>query len=462
MIGGTFGRNLASSLTPSGDLVDQDGQLVSKGPDPQLLLHGKSFKAGYYLLQLWVKSPTSRDRAKVYFDDGTGFNEANAPGLVTKEEKSVHRIVHLPEPVRGVRLDPGECPGRYEVPVFRLVRVPGVVARRKMRKRLRDYHPALRGKGAQDVATAIRVLLEAHEVSEEQALRFLYEETFPRSAKSSDYRRWMATVEAPILQGLSERVARAAPTGPKISVLVPVYDPDLSHLRACLDSVSTQSYENWELCLANDASTDPRVASLLDEYAEGDERIRVVHRSENGHISAASNSAFGLATGEFCALLDHDDALAEHALLRVADAISLKPEARFFYSDEDKLSPEGARRGPHFKSRLNPELLLSHNYITHLMVARVDDVKAVGAFRVGFDGSQDHDLALRLTERLLPEQVEHIAHILYHWREATGSTATSASSKSYTAAAGKRAVEEALKRQNQDADVEHAPDMPNA
>src|SRR5690606_30455310 len=168
----------------------------------------------------------------------------------------------------------------------------------------------------------------------------------------------------------------------------------------------------------------------------------VVHRTVNGHISAASNSAMELAAGEFVALLDHDDELAADALLKVAQVLNESPGAMLVYSDEDKVDEFGQRFDPHFKPDWNPELLLGQNYISHLGVYRTDRVRQVGGFREGFEGSQDHDLVLRFTRGLDDKQIVHIPEVLYHWRSVEGSTAMSSGEKTYTTEAGLRAVAE--------------------
>ncbi|MEZ2309409.1 glycosyltransferase [Paraburkholderia sp. RCC_158] len=233
---------------------------------------------------------------------------------------------------------------------------------------------------------------------------------------------------------------------PLISVVVPTYNTDLALLRNMIESVRAQVYPHWELCIADDASSRPEIAQTLREYAMRDSRVKVALREQNGHISDASNTALAIATGEFVALLDHDDILPEHALLLVAAAINAHPSARLFYSDEDKLTPEGQRCTPYFKSDWNPELFLVQNLFSHLGVYETALVREVGGFRKGFEGSQDHDLALRCVERAGHDAVQHIPHVLYHWRIVPGSTAGAASEKPYALTASIRAVQEHLAR----------------
>ncbi|MCZ6620137.1 MAG: glycosyltransferase family 2 protein, partial [Gammaproteobacteria bacterium] len=175
---------------------------------------------------------------------------------------------------------------------------------------------------------------------------------------------------------------------------------------------------------------------------------------ENGHISAASNSALQLATGDYIGLLDHDDELAPDALLSIASAINKNPDVKLIYSDEDKIDRVGRRREPHFKSDWNPDLLLSHNYIGHLCVFEHDRVKECGAFREGFEGSQDHDLLLRFTHDLDCNAILHIPQVLYHWRAVAGSTALNETAKEYTNINGIKAVHTAARRINDSASVD--------
>ncbi|RKR42925.1 glycosyltransferase family 2 protein [Paraburkholderia sp. BL17N1] len=242
---------------------------------------------------------------------------------------------------------------------------------------------------------------------------------------------------------------------PLISVVVPTYNSDERLLREMVASVQTQIYPHWELCIADDASTQPHVKAVLQELAAADSRIKVVFRETNGHISEASNSALALATGEYVALLDHDDLLPPHALYMVARYINLHPQGRMFYSDEDKLTTEGTRTTPYFKCDWNPQLFLTQNMFSHLGVFETKLVQEAGGFRKGFEGSQDYDLALRCVELAGDDSVIHIPHVLYHWRIVPGSTAGSGSEKPYALIAAIRAVEDHLKRAHLSATVEH-------
>ncbi|MBD5778700.1 glycosyltransferase [Pelagicoccus sp. NFK12] len=243
------------------------------------------------------------------------------------------------------------------------------------------------------------------------------------------------------------------PNCPKISILLPVYNVEEIWLRKCMDSVIAQCYQNWELCIADDASTELHIGPTLYQYSQSDPRIRVTTRSVNGHISAASNSAFELASGDYIALLDHDDELPPHALAKVVDAINQNPQAKLIYSDEDKIDQLGIRHDPHLKSDWNYDLLLSCNTISHLGVYRRDVYEQAGGFRVGFEGAQDWDLALRTIENCDDDEIVHIPEILYHWRTIESSTANHHSAKNYAHEAQRRSISDHLQRQRKTAEL---------
>jgi len=246
---------------------------------------------------------------------------------------------------------------------------------------------------------------------------------------------------------------------PGISIVMPVYNPPLKLLEEAIQSVLNQVYPYWELCIADDASTNKNVAALLKKYAEFDTRIKVIFREENGHISAASNSALSLADYDFMALLDHDDLLHPLALYYTAQMILEHPDSQIIYSDEDKITKHSRRLDAYFKPDFNYELLLSHNMVSHLGVYRTSTVHDVGGFRVGLEGSQDYDLLLRVFEQVKPEQIHHIPYPLYHWRISRESAAEDINIKPYAIEAGIRALEEHLQRQSKKAIVKFLPDL---
>ncbi|HEY1944484.1 MAG TPA: glycosyltransferase [Roseiarcus sp.] len=244
---------------------------------------------------------------------------------------------------------------------------------------------------------------------------------------------------------------------PLISVVMPVYNPPIAFLRQAIESVMAQSYENWELCIANDASPDPEVARTLDKIAAADKRIKVLHRKKNGNICAASNSALELATGEFVALMDHDDILHETALYEIAVEIDAHPDVDVIYSDEDKISENGVRHSPFFKPDFNPDLLLGQNTINHLAVYRRALMARIGGFRPGFEGSQDHDLILRAWAASSSHRIRHIPAALYHWRQGTQAPSFSESRLEQCTRAARQAIQDFLDREGEGAIVVAAP-----
>jgi len=234
---------------------------------------------------------------------------------------------------------------------------------------------------------------------------------------------------------------------PIISVIMPVFDPPEQFLRAAIESVINQIYPYWELCIADDASTYLYVNSILQEYVAKDARIKVV-TTENGNISQASNSALDLATGEFITLLAHDDLLTADALYEVALLLNRYPQADMIYSDEDKILEDGSLKDPFFKPDWCPDSFLSRMYTANLGAYRRSLVTSIGGFRIGYEGSQDYDLVLRLTEKT--KNIFHIPKILYHWRFYPNRK--SFSPNNFTDAA-QRAIVDALQRRNESGKV---------
>jgi glycosyltransferase involved in cell wall biosynthesis len=274
----------------------------------------------------------------------------------------------------------------------------------------------------------------------------------PRDRRES-YEKFIANVEssqiAPDPSALSYR--------PLISIVMPVYNVDPKWLFRAVESVRQQSYDNWELCLADDHSSDPRVRPALEGLESDDSRISVVYRQENGRISEATNSALRIAQGEFVALMDNDDELPANALAYVVQALNENESLDVIYSDEDKIDERGKRSDPAFKPDYSPDLLLSTNYISHLGVYRRSLAMELGGFRSEFDGAQDYDFVLRATESTTPDKIRHISRVLYHWRTLPTSTAGNQSSKDYAFSAGQYAVQAALDRRGIGAKVRRSP-----
>lgn len=260
----------------------------------------------------------------------------------------------------------------------------------------------------------------------------------------SQYGLWIRRNE-PGVTMLAESRTQCLSAGPLISVIVPVYKTPLTVLNEMVASVVGQTWSKWELCVANAGLPKDSVGQALDQWARKDERIRVVHLGENRGIADNTNAALGLANGTYVALLDHDDTLTPFALSSIAKAIEERGQPDMLYSDEDKLDGASGRRiEPFFKPDWSPHLLMSANYITHLLCMKKELIDAVEGLRPGFDGSQDYDLILRCSERA--RQVVHIPQVLYHWRTGPSSAAGSTTAKPYAYEAGRRALAEHLVR----------------
>jgi O-antigen biosynthesis protein len=292
------------------------------------------------------------------------------------------------------------------------------------------------------------LILAAWRVIRTQGVRGLQQELLQFSHTRVTYAQWIArhdTLGEQDLDAIHVHVSALAHR-PLVSILIPTFNTPEKWLRRAIESVRAQLYPHWELCVADDASTSPDTRKTLEEYARIDGRIRVAFREVNGHIAAASNTALKLATGDFVALLDHDDELPKHALYMVAVALNENPQLDLIYSDEDKIDEASLRFGPYFKPDWNPALLTAQNVVSHLGVYRTSVVRSLNGFREGYEGSQDWDLALRFSEAIPPSHIHHIPLILYHWRAIAGSTALSTDKKPYAAQAAQRALEEHLER----------------
>lgn len=289
------------------------------------------------------------------------------------------------------------------------------------------------------------------ELTEAAAARNAY----PLAKPMEPYESWLEVNQdtASDRAFLARELVRLADTAPLVSVVMPTYQSDLRFLAAAIESVRSQLYTNWQLCICDDASPDQRVVDLISTYAALDPRIVWTRSETNENISGASNRAAALATGEIIALLDHDDLLHPHALAEIAICYADHPEAEVVYSDDDKIDLATRRFAPQFKPDWSPTLLLSFMYMSHLFTFKRSLFERVGGFRIGFEGSQDFDLALRLSEHA--RAIRHIPRVLYHWRAAPGSTAVSGDAKPAAFDRGRRAVQEAFDRRGLKAEVIH-------
>ncbi|QOW21677.1 glycosyltransferase family 2 protein [Novilysobacter avium] len=364
----------------------------------------------------------------------------------------IRALVLFKHDVTALGFSMGRGPLRFRMGDFAVRRIARVRALRRMLESTADAPGGL-------ASRSIRFIRQSLRDGVSRAADTLYRDYRRRvvPAGADSYDGWVARFDTLTAERMDELRCRAiaiTPEGRLISILLPVYQTPERWLRRCIESVLDQAYSKWQLCIVDDASPNPRVMEIVQEYAQTDFRIRVMRRDRNGHISEASNSALGLASGDYVSLLDHDDELRPHALLEVAEEIGRHPDAGLLYSDEDKIDAEGRRFDPYFKPDFDSDLLRSQNYICHLTTIRAELMREVGGFRKGFEGSQDHDLILRCVERLQPGQVRHIPKVLYHWRAIPGSTALTRDAKDYASSAGARAVAGHLDRQHPGARAE--------
>ena len=264
----------------------------------------------------------------------------------------------------------------------------------------------------------------------------------------ASYESWLREVEAPM------RKRMQSVDGPLISIVLTTYNTPQHWLCQAIDSVRNQRYQNWELCIVDDGSTETAVWGTLVDYRQRDTRIKVKRATTNSGIATAGNSAIAMATGDYVAFMDHDDCLPDHALLCVAHELAQHADARLLYTDADHLDINGQRCRPYFKPAWNHELLLGQNYLNHLTVIAMPLLQELGGLREGYDGSQDYDLLLRAVELLQADQIRHIPAVLYHWREVPDSV--SRSDLASAAAAARRAVQEHLQRIGSPASVHPA------
>jgi glycosyltransferase involved in cell wall biosynthesis len=456
------------SLRPmDGDPVHVDDERGSywraSSSDPAFFadVPGEPLKRGWYQARVRLIQRTGRlagPRLYIPFPGG-GFAEFRSVELKPDGAEYTAELF-VSDPAARFRFDPSFYPCEFECGPIHLT---PIVKKRGWLDTVRGITGVMQGLKPQQlvvwVKQGVRVLLtQGPRAFWDAAYWALKNHARAGEAAYPDWVKQYATVSTADLDGMRS-AGRKLSRQPLVSFITPVYNTPELFLRAMIDSVLAQAYERWELCLADDASTAPHVHAVLEEYRGRDARIKVTYRESNGHISAASNSALTLATGDFVALLDHDDVLTPDALYWVVKELNDHPGAALVYSDEDKLDFEGRRAMPYFKCDWNYDLFLSHNLITHLGVYRADIVRDIGGFRIGFEGAQDYDLALRFIERIEPAQIRHIPRVLYHWRMLPGSTAVGAGEKDYAAERARLAIEEHLRRKSVAAHAETIPGL---
>lgn len=434
-------------------------QSTSSDPEFKLHLKGDSPKQGWYYVEAALTRHNGDRIAKIYVDCGKGYREIDAIFIPSNLRGSIREVFYLPSNVRSLRWDPMESPGIFSQTPLVLHRITALESMFRMGWRVvsdifRHRKMPSESRGGLSIRGAITNLPDAYRLS--AGLRSV------RYLPGDDYAEWIRRFDV-LSDKNRERIVRKIAEmncRPLISILMPCYNSNIDWLKAAIDSVRSQIYPYWELCIADDASDDPNVHRLLDEYMQRDERIKVYFRPIRGHICAATNSALQMANGQYIGLLDHDDMLAELALYHVADCISKYSDVGLIYTDEDKIDDFGYRTSPHFKTEFNYELLLGHNYISHFGIFSTDLVRELGGFRTGYEGAQDWDLALRCIEHLHTKDIRHIPYVLYHWRMHKDSTASFVDqAKPYAHVAAGKVLQQHFARQNIAASPEFLPEI---
>lgn len=406
--------------------------------------------AGWYLFTCTVASQDGV-KPKLIFDWGEGASPPSACPLGPAKNGTYELLVQIQRAAHGVKIHCDDLNGAFASVRLTCAPLGGLGVLRYLARLLArafvSWPPGRRLAAfkslTQPDGTALRVVRPFRLRSFGMGARGY------QARRRDDYARWIGEHDydhprdAPALRQALEPLS----SKPLFSILMPVYRPPPELLDKAIRSVVDQVYDQWELCVADDGSKAAEVRELLERWARQDPRIKVTFRSQNGHISAATNTAFDeLATGNWVVLLDHDDELTPNALAELALAINRSPNAQLIYSDEDKIDETGMRFDPYFKPQYSPELFRCQNYLNHLTALRASAVRQVGGWREGFEGAQDYDLYFRVVEQTRAANIVHIPKILYHWRTVEGSAAASSTAKEYAVTAGAKARAEHFER----------------
>ena len=429
----TFGIDPDLCSPDLNPVPNSPGDWISTGTDPQFLIPCH-LSRGWIRIRLKMTSDVP-GFIELYFDTGGGCNPANQMQLTYNSgQVDVDRYIHIANSMRIIRIDPLTAPGKFHLEHFSIQTVPTLISLLRAVK-AKVTNLTARGRNTKALGTAAKLIFSGNFREFKNKLLDLG----PGGENPSVWRFARPTEsEREALRAEAKQIANP----PLISIVMPVYNTPENYLRMAIDSVFNQIYTHWELCIADDCSPSPHVRKILDEYAARDSRIKVTYRKKNGHIAAASNTALELVTGEYAGLLDHDDELAEIALLKMAQAIAADRSVDMLYSDEDKLSLAGEHFDPFFKPDWSPEYFLACMYTCHLGVYRTTLLREINGFRSDFDTAQDYDLVLRLTAKTT--RVKHVPEVLYHWRAIPTSTASGHSAKPQAHDFAQRALKDYL------------------
>ncbi|KQM67807.1 hypothetical protein ASE75_02605 [Sphingomonas sp. Leaf17] len=434
---------LASDLTVLGDTL----QSASNDPWVEFEPTGRipvATRAAELLMTIDGPLPEEGMTTKIYLDYGDGYSETRSIVFPTKVGDVRLQLV-FPRFIKRMRWDPDTGPCQFSVESIILSPLSSLAAATASLRA--SERPEV------EIAGALVALEQAFaaDAPTESLADWLQLPLKPNFHMGLDYDWWREMYIDPKPDDYRRitRMTAALSYKPKFSFVVPTYDTDPALLVECIESMLKQTYTNFEICISDDNSPNEEVRTILSRYADKHDNIKVTFRRRNGHISANSNSAIALASGDYIVLVDHDDIIPDYSLFVVAYYLNQHPEAQVIFSDEDKVSANGDRRfDPYFKSAFSRFLLYGHNMVSHLGIYKKSLVDQLGGFRLGLEGSQDYDLALRCHDIVGDEGFLHIPHILYHWRTIPGSTSLSADQKSYAVIAAEMAINGHFERTN--------------
>jgi GT2 family glycosyltransferase len=394
----------------------------------KVILRGR-IKSGWYFIELKMGGNFSRQVIKINIDAPVVL-EKSSHTMVVYNHVLHKRIIFVSRPESHLTIE--SCIGNMSGQLLscRLVRVTENFARNRVVKKLKEVHPRYKY-GELDISQKVKI----------KSLWSDYNSILEGGKVSDSYDNWIKHFES---SGISDN--KTSNSNILISVILPVYNPKIQWLKHAIESVILQTYQNWQLCIVDDNSENPAIRKIISEYQNSDSRIKALFRKSNGHISQCSNDALSIATGEWITLLDHDDLLSPEALNLAIQVIEKNDGAKLIYTDEDKIDEQNNRFSPYFKPEWNRDLFYSHNMISHLGFYKLELVRKIGGFRIGYEGSQDYDLALRYIEKISDVNIFHIPKVLYHWRMHIGSTSFKSEVKNYSVNAAYKALQDHVER----------------
>ncbi|MEO6356943.1 MAG: glycosyltransferase family 2 protein [Ferruginibacter sp.] len=437
------------SLTPLQDLEiikRYEGSIHYRNDsnDPYFdVVLSNSLKKGWYEIIIPIKCLKGAiTQPKLYFNLGEGYNENLTIPIPEIKDNKIIAVVAFPDEVKSLRLDPTISTSEFLIESIKITRLSQLRAARKLFLMLQSKNKnnalpllfnTLKRNGINGIRKEFRDVSYFHTYHQHNAENFSYEE-------------WIAKqiMESRLTPKKMEDQKTAFSYSPLISIVVSTYNTPIKWLDECISSVLNQTYQNWELCIADDASTNTAVRESLKKYAEKDSRIKITFRKTNGYISASTNSALELVKGEWVAFLDHDDTLTENALFEVVNLLQDSNDLDVIYSDQDKINENGRYYQPFFKPDWSPVFFCGVMYVGHLLFVRHSIGKKAGWFNPNFDKVQDYEFVLRVSE--ITDKIGHIPKVLYHWRESIGSTAMIGDAKGKIETLQQLAVNQHLKR----------------